>query len=52
MTILHTSDSEQGQIYVPVVNWALLLMVVITIIEFRASVNISSCIRHLCDFRP
>jgi KUP system potassium uptake protein len=23
MTIMHTSDSEQGQIYVPVVNWAL-----------------------------
>ena len=42
MTILHTSDSEQGQIYVPVVNWALLFMVVVTIIEFRASVNLAA----------
>ena len=42
MTIMHTSDSEQGQIYVPVVNWALLFMVVVTIIEFRASVNLAA----------
>ena len=42
MTIMHTSDSEQGQIYIPVVNWALLFMVVITIIEFRESVNLAA----------
>jgi KUP system potassium uptake protein len=42
MNILHTSDSEQGQIYIPLVNWALLFMVVITIIEFRESVNLAA----------
>ena len=42
MNILHTSDSEQGQIYIPLVNWALLLMVVVTIIEFRESVNLAA----------
>lgn len=42
MNILHTSDSEQGQIYIPIVNWALLLMVVVTIIEFRESVNLAA----------
>lgn len=42
MTIMHTSDSEQGQIYVPVVNWALLFMVIVTIIEFKASVNLAA----------
>nr|WP_251369288.1 potassium transporter Kup [Polynucleobacter sp. AP-Sving-400A-A2] len=42
MTIMHTSDSEQGQIYIPVVNWALLFMVVVTIIEFRESVNLAA----------
>jgi len=42
MTIMHTSDSEQGQIYIPVVNWALSFMVVVTIIEFRESVNLAA----------
>jgi len=42
MTIMHTSDSEQGQIYVPLVNWALLFMVVVTINEFRESVNLAA----------
>ena len=42
MNILHTSDSEQGQIYIPIVNWALLFMVVVTIIEFRESVNLAA----------
>lgn len=42
MNILHTSDSEQGQIYIPIVNWALLFMVVVTLIEFRESVNLAA----------
>ena len=42
MNILHTSDSERGQIYIPVVNWALLFMVVVTIIEFGESVNLAA----------
>lgn len=42
MNIRHTSDSEQGQIYIPMVNWALLFMVVVTIIEFRESVNLAA----------
>lgn len=42
MKIMHTSDYEQGQIYIPIVNWALLFMVVVTIIEFRQSVNLAA----------
>jgi len=42
MNILHTSDSERGQIYIPVVNWTLLFMVVVTIIEFGESVNLAA----------
>lgn len=42
MNILHTSDSERGQIYIPIVNWALLLMVIVTIIEFGESVNLAA----------
>ncbi len=42
MNILHTSDSERGQIYIPIVNWTLLVMVIVTIIEFGESVNLAA----------
>jgi KUP system potassium uptake protein len=42
MNILHTSDSEQGQIYIPLVNWALLFMVVATVIAFKGSMNLAA----------
>ncbi|NTV10947.1 MAG: potassium transporter Kup, partial [Zoogloea sp.] len=35
--ILHTSDTESGQIYVPTVNWLMLLAVVLLVVEFRSS---------------
>jgi hypothetical protein len=39
MQVLHTSqaEAEQGQIYIPVVNWALFSMVIITVLLFRES---------------
>ncbi len=42
MQILHTSASESGQIYVPAVNWFLLVAVVITTIAFQNSSAIAS----------
>lgn len=42
MNILHTSDSEQGQIYIPLVNWALLFMVVATVVSFKGSMNLAA----------
>jgi KUP system potassium uptake protein len=42
MNILHTSDSEQGQIYIPLVNWALLFMVVATVVAFKGSMNLAA----------
>ncbi len=42
MNILHTSDSERGQIYIPAVNWALLIMVIVTVLEFRESVSLAA----------
>lgn len=42
MNIKHTSEAEQGQIYIPVVNWALLVMVLFTVIEFRESTNLAA----------
>ena len=35
--ILHTSDTERGQIYIPSVNWLMLIAVIILVVEFRSS---------------
>lgn len=37
MQVFHTSAEEMGQIYMPVVNWILLIAVLITIISFGSS---------------
>jgi KUP system potassium uptake protein len=37
LTILHTSQTDTGQIYVPAVNWALLFGVVMSVAIFRSS---------------
>ena len=42
MSINHTSAAERGQIYIPVVNWALLAMVLFTVIQFRESSNLAA----------
>jgi KUP system potassium uptake protein len=35
--ILHTSDRERGQIYIPAVNWLMLVSVVVLVLEFGSS---------------
>ena len=35
--ILHTSDREQGQIYIPSVNWLMLLAVIALVLAFKSS---------------
>ena len=42
MVILHTSDAERGQIYMPMVNWVLLALVIFTVIQFRESGNLAA----------
>ena len=42
MVILHTSDTERGQIYMPLVNWVLLALVIFTVIQFRESGNLAA----------
>lgn len=37
MRILHTSDTERGQIYIPTINWLMLLGVVVLVMEFDSS---------------
>ena len=37
MRVLHTSESEIGQIYIPAVNWLQLIVVLIAVIGFGSS---------------
>ncbi len=38
--IAHTSESALGQIYVPIVNWTLLVLVIGVVLTFRESTNL------------
>ena len=42
MKVRHTSDREIGQIYMPLVNWALLFLVVAVVIAFKKSENLAA----------
>ena len=42
LTVNHTSDVEQGQIYLPFINWVLFISVVILILLFENSANLAS----------
>ncbi|AJC16849.1 potassium transporter Kup [Pandoraea sputorum] len=42
MKILHTSDREIGQIYMPVINWSLLLVIIWIVLAFKSSSNLAA----------
>jgi len=42
MQISHTSAREEGQIYIPLVNWLLLFGVVFLVLEFRSSSGLAA----------
>jgi KUP system potassium uptake protein len=42
LRITHTSESAAGQIYIPAVNWALMIMVIILVLTFRTSSNLAA----------
>ena len=42
VTIVHTSSHEQGQIYVPEVNWGLMVMCVLCVVGFKSSANLTA----------
>ena len=37
LRVLHTSDVHRGQIYIPSVNWVMLVMVLILVVQFESS---------------
>jgi KUP system potassium uptake protein len=42
LRITHTSESAAGQIYIPVVNWALMIMVLLLVVTFQTSSNLAA----------
>lgn len=42
LKILHTSEKAAGQIYMPAVNWGLLVMVLVLVLGFGASTRLAS----------
>ena len=42
LRVQHTSERAIGQIYIPVVNWVLLVMVVILVLSFQNSSNLAA----------
>ena len=42
MQIKHTSETAAGQIYIPVVNWGLMIMVIILVLFFQSSSNLAA----------
>ena len=42
MKVRHTSDREIGQIYMPLVNWSLLILVIAVVLAFKQSANLAA----------
>ncbi len=42
LRILHTSETAAGQIYIPLINWALLFMVILLVLMFGSSSNLAA----------
>jgi KUP system potassium uptake protein len=42
LRITHTSESAVGQIYIPVINWSLMVMVILLVLFFQTSSNLTA----------
>jgi KUP system potassium uptake protein len=42
LRIMHTSETAAGQIYIPVINWALMVMVILLVVTFGSSSNLAA----------
>ncbi len=42
MNVVHTSENEVGQIYVPFINWALCVIVIFVVLGFQKSDNLAA----------
>ncbi len=42
LNVRHTSETEGGQIYIPFINWALMIAVILLVLTFQNSSNLAS----------
>ena len=42
LTVRHTSSAEIGQVYLPAINWIVLIAVVMLVLGFRSSANLAA----------
>ena len=42
LSIRHTSDAHHGQIYIPAINWVLMVSVILLVLTFRNSSNLAA----------
>ena len=49
MRVLHTSEQEAGQIYIPFVNWFVMLAVLLAMLGFGSSSALGLGLRHRRD---
>jgi KUP system potassium uptake protein len=42
LRITHTSAAAAGQIYIPAINWTLMIMVILLVLGFRSSTNLAA----------
>jgi KUP system potassium uptake protein len=42
LRILHTSEAAVGQIYIPTINWSLMVMVIVLVLFFQTSSNLTA----------
>ncbi|MBZ6377405.1 potassium transporter Kup [Pacificimonas flava] len=42
LSTVHTSESEANQIYIPVINWALMIAVIVLVLTFQNSSNLAA----------
>jgi KUP system potassium uptake protein len=42
LRIRHTSEAAAGQIYIPIINWALMTMVILLVLFFQSSTNLAA----------
>ena len=40
--VLHTSAKAQGQIYIPVINWSLMILCLVLVVSFQSSSNLAA----------
>ncbi|EKM49054.1 uncharacterized protein PHACADRAFT_202067 [Phanerochaete carnosa HHB-10118-sp] len=45
--MVYTSEKTQGQVYIPIVNWALMIVVVVVVAAFKSSTALTNAYGHV-----